>query len=253
MRVGARLLAVQDDAFAAVWIEPAGRLEPWLLRGDGVRLGKPLKPDFEAALAHDGVAWLLGSGSLPQRCAVARLDLARGRAEVQARPGWYAAIAEVLGAAPNIEGAARHGGALWLTHRGAGTSASALLRMAPGALEHAVPAIESCTRCDLGSLDGVPLHFTDAAAGPSALWFLAAAECTPDAIADGPVTGSVLGRIESDGARWVPVLEADGQRSRAKFEGLVVEEGGASAWLLSDPDDAAAAARLCRVRLRGFG
>jgi hypothetical protein len=37
-------------------------------------LEKKFKPDFEAAFVHDGRVWILGSGSRPNRCGIARID-----------------------------------------------------------------------------------------------------------------------------------------------------------------------------------
>lgn len=82
--------------------------------------------------------------------------------------------------------------------------------------------------------------------------YLAAAEYSRDAVADGPVAGAALGVIGRNGARWTPLRERDGQLSRRKVEGIVLDAGGKSGWLLTDPDDPGQVAELCRVQLDGF-
>jgi hypothetical protein len=126
LKVGDELLAIQDDAFAAAWIDPATRkTRPLVLRGEGGALDKPLKPDFEAAFQHDGRIWILGSGSRPNRCAIARIDLdTREHVLLNAMP-LYGAIGRELGVKPNIEGALALPDRLRLFQRGPGRSAKA--------------------------------------------------------------------------------------------------------------------------------
>jgi hypothetical protein len=110
---------------------------------------------------------------------------------------------------------------------------------------------------ELGALDGIALGFTDAAALPrERTAFTAAAEDAPDAIADGPVAGSVLGIVEGTGrgatARWTRLVDAHGAPFRAKVEGLVIDADCRGAWILTDADDAASLTLLGRVELTGF-
>jgi hypothetical protein len=258
VRDGARLLAVQDDAHAAVWIDPVTRaLEPLVLEGAGGPLPKSEKPDFEAAFVRAGTVWVLGSGSKPSRRRVAQVDAARSRVvAVHDRSALYEAVAVELGMPPNIEGAVPVGDRLRLFHRGPGRrrDANFVVDVPLAAFEGGSPRILSVLACDLGELGGLYLGFTDAVpldAGRIA--YLAVAEDTPDGIADGPIAGAAVGILEEGGARWAPLLEADGSASRRKVEGVALDPDGRAGWLLTDPDDPALPAELCRVELGGFG
>lgn len=86
--------------------------------------------------------------------------------------------------------------------------------------------------------------------------FLAVAEDTIDAIADGPVAGCAIGLLtgspDRPEASWCRVLDADGRPSRRKLEGVAADDDLHGAWVITDPDDPGQAAELCRVELRGF-
>jgi hypothetical protein len=86
--------------------------------------------------------------------------------------------------------------------------------------------------------------------------FLAAAEDAPDAIADGPVSGSAVGLLEPSPsgvrARWTRLLGNDGQPSPYKVEGVAIDRDVRGAFLLTDSDDPRVPAMLLRVELRGF-
>lgn len=261
LRRGDSLLAVQDDAWSVAWIAlPELAVALQVLHGDGAALPKKRKPDFEAAiLAADGAVHLFGSGSRANRCVVARIAADRATVELREMPGLYAAIAQALhlDGPPNIEAALVHGDRLRLFHRGAAAAPSASVDLALATLHGAPPEILASQRYRPGSLDGVALHITDAAnleGGRTA--FLAAAEHTDDAIADGPVAGSVIGLIETVAPqprlRWARLIDADGRPSRRKAEGLVMDDDGRGAWVLTDPDSTEHPAELCRVTLAGF-
>ncbi|MCC7461273.1 MAG: hypothetical protein IT480_02290 [Gammaproteobacteria bacterium] len=262
LRIGNGLLAVQDDAWSVAWIslpDLSVRMQP--LKGDGAALPKSHKPDFEAALrTRDGTLHLLGSGSTARRCAVARIAADFSRIEVSERPELYADVQRALGLAGrvNVEAATLvTEDRLRLFHRGAGAQPSASVDLRRAVLDGRPADIVASQRYALGHIDNAALHVTDAACiDRSRTAFLAAAERTDDALADGPVTGSVLGLIE-EGAprppvRWTRLLEPDGRPSRRKAEGLVVDGDRRGAWLLTDPDSLAHPAELCRVRLEGF-
>ncbi len=255
------LLAVQDDAWSVAWIAlPELAVTLQVLHGDGAALRKKRKPDFEAAiLAADGVIHLFGSGSRANRCVVARIAADRATVELRDMPGLYAAIGQALNldGPTNIEAALVHGDRLRLFHRGAGATASASVDLPLAVLRGEPPVILASQRYQTGCLDGVALHITDAADMDGARTaFLAAAEHTDDAIADGPVAGSVIGLIEAGAPqprlRWARLIDADGRPSRRKAEGLVMDGDGHGAWVLTDPDSAEHPAELCRVTLAGF-
>lgn len=252
---GGQLVAIQDDAPAAARIDPATRAIVILpLAADPGRLPKQEKPDLEAiATGPAGELWLLGSGSAPPRRRIARLHPADGAfAWFDAGP-LYDALAAAIGETPNIEGAALHGEGMRLFHRGAGrgTCRNWVVDVALGP-EGPRPPIQAAFEVDLGEIGGVPLSFTDAATLPDGrTLYLAAAEDTPDAIADGPVVGAAIGLLAAGGVRWTPLLEADGTPSVRKVEGLAPDPDLAAAWLITDPDDPGRSAQLCRVQLAG--
>jgi hypothetical protein len=258
VRIGARLLAVHDDAFRVTWIDPARfKLTPLVLRGEGTALPKARKPDFEAAVrTPDGDVHLLGSGSTSRRCTFARIDLESLTVSLQDRADVYRCVQKALGLEirPNVEGAIVRDGRLRLFHRASGRAPSAIVDVPIDVLAGAAPRALATQTFDLGSLDGVGLAFTDAVAvSAHRVIFAAAAEDTPDAIADGPVTGSVLGILEDPGnARFTRLIAADGTPCRSKVEGLAVDDDLQGAWILTDPDDPRRPTELGRVELRGF-
>jgi hypothetical protein len=89
----------------------------------------------------------------------------------------------------------------------------------------------------LGTLDGVPLGFTDASPLPDGrLLFAAAAEAGGSTYEDGAATGSVLGVLDCDSAR------VQAQRRLAttdKIEGLHASVAGdrLRLYLVADGDD----------------
>ncbi|MFC4604069.1 DUF6929 family protein [Rhodococcus kronopolitis] len=261
VRVDDRLLAVQDDAFCAAWVTlPELVVSSVPLAADGAPLAKPDKPDFEAALrAPDGGVHLLGSGSLATRCTLARLDPGRGTVSLREAGDVYDSVSRALGLVgrPNIEGAGVAGDRLRLFHRGAAAQPSGSVDLPLGVLDGETPEVLDCRQFDLGSVDGVPLAFTDATVvDHTRTVFLAAAENTVDAIADGAIAGSAVGLIAYSGDRpavhWTRLLDPDGRPSLRKVEGLALDDDLRGGWLLTDPDDAQRPAELCRVALEGF-
>jgi hypothetical protein len=251
LRLGEQLLAIQDDAFAAVWIDPATRkTSPLVLRGAGGVLDKQHKPDFEAAFAHDGRVWILGSGSKPNRCEIARIDPGTREVVLLNALPLYGAIQRELGVTANIEGAVPLPDRLRLFQRGAGRSAKAnfTVDVPLDVLAGAKPRILGVTNYDLGVLQGTFMAFTDAVALGKNVIYLAVAEDTPDGIADGAIHGAGVGILGDKGARWDVLNEADGSISKRKVEGIALDAG--LAWLLTDPDDARKPAELCRVELK---
>lgn len=258
VRAGERLLVVQDDALAIVWIDPRTcEVTHVPLRGDGGALEKPLKPDFEVAMrGSSGEVWLLGSGSTERRCEIARVEVGADGAidvTIRDRADLFAAIsaAAELAGRPNVEGAVLSRERLLMLHRGAGDAPSAIVEFDAAVLEGAEPIARASAAIDLGRLDGVPLSFTDAGGVDAQTFFLAAAEDTDNAIDDGRVAGSVVGTVHADAATWTPLVDADGRVIRCKAEGLAIDDDGGAAWVVTDPDDPEVPATLLRVRLEG--
>jgi hypothetical protein len=277
LRVGADLIAVHDDAFRLSRIAlPTLAVTPLVLAGDGAPLAKKIKPDFESALfGADGVLHLLGSGSAPGRRTFARVDVRNFAVSFAERADVYRCVQDALAspAPPNVEGAVVTGERLRLFHRGVGVAPSAIVDVPLAVLDGGAPSALGVQTFRLGELDGVALGFTDAAlTADGRLLFVAAAEDAADAVADGPVSGSVIGLIGLIGeagpmgsiepigsdagraaARWTRIVGAGGEPWSYKVEGLALDDDLRGAWILTDADDPGAPTVLARLELRGFG
>ncbi len=285
VRVGDRLLVVQDDASFLAVVDPAAPrravAHPLDAGPDGARQfddargNKAFKLDLEAATTlEDGTVLVFGSGSSPRRESIvvlkggARgLDVDRPDLRVAHAPQLYAALracTELSGSELNVEGAVTIGDRIRLFQRGNGAprgelapvdatcelSAAALLAHLEGAAP--APAIEDVVQWDLGTIGGVRLGFTDAARVGDRLYWLAAAEASPDATRDGPVAGVAIGVLDEAGdARFADVLH-EGAPFDGKAEGIVFAPGDPSrGFLVVDRDDPHAAAELWAFQLTG--
>jgi hypothetical protein len=271
--MGGRMAVVQDDcAFIAYVTGQAVSATP-LPRGPGghrrfeVALGnKHDKLDLEACVAVGDELWAFGSGSTPARERIAVIGyttrlhdagpLYRRLREELSGP----TAAESFRAPPvvNIEGACVVGKELWLFHRGntgPHDPGPMVMRFAKAAFARwlestaPLPEVDGATPYDLGTIDGVRLGFTDAVAVGARVFYLAAAEASPNAIDDGEVLASQLGVIEGDRVR-AAVLEVDGRPLKA--EGLAFDPTDPrKAWLAIDPDDPERPSQLYQVELLG--
>jgi hypothetical protein len=258
--IGEHLYVVADDELDLVVIDGHGRtldrvpLFPGQLP-DEHHARKAHKPDLEAlALLTPDTLLALPSGSTAQRtrgAVVFGLDIT----PVELGP-LYAALLEELPDL-NIEGAAVVGDALVLLQRGngaAGDNAVVGLDLAGvrSAIDGGIPLgrdlIRAIVPVELGSLDGVPLGFTDASPLPDGrLLFVAAAEAGGSTYEDGAAVGSVLGLLDAAGA-----VRARRRLATAdKIEGLhaVVIGARLQLYLVADADDRAVRAPLYGVTL----
>ena len=108
---GGRLLVVQDDSLTALWIDPGTlAMERVTLLGDGGRLTKQEKADFEAVLeTPDGTILALGSGGTDRRKRIVVYDAGTSEVRTIDATALYDALAARLPEPPNIEGAALAG------------------------------------------------------------------------------------------------------------------------------------------------
>jgi hypothetical protein len=124
-----------------------------------------------------------------------------------------------------------------------------VLQALSGADPLRLPELPIDTRTvDLGSIENVPLGFTDAAALPDGrLVFSAAAESVDDTYHDGPCVGSALGILDADGR----VQRLDFVQPVQKIEGVDARVDGAAIRLLmvSDADDRSRPGRLFSATL----
>lgn len=278
---GTHLAIIQDDSHFVAVLDPTnGDVQsitlpagPGGLRQfDDERGNKAQKLDLEAAIiVHEPSGPVLiafGSGSLPARERILRLSLAgSGPAQVLTMSAWYAqlrATTAFSGSELNLEGAAVLGETLYVLNRGNGApqgdrkpvDAVATLRLAD-VLAHLngdapTPELLSVTPYELGTLGGARLTFTDATVIDGQLFFSATAEASPDAVRDGPVSGSAIGTFTADGrAVWAPVVDADGALLPIKIEGLTAHGQPDLLYCVLDDDASAAPAELAIVRLEG--
>lgn len=243
-------LVAQDDAVDAAWWRPrvdaVERVRVLPPRDDHVVFSdaagtKHLKPDLEAACpvvvgGRPGVL-LLGSGSLPARTSAVLVRASVAGLEVTSTDltGLYERVRVAVGLRPadlNLEGACVVGDRLRWFQRGHGRTgvpsasvdvdlAGLLAALLDGGDPAAIP-LTGTRAYDLGGLGGLPLAITDAVALPDGRVLASAtAEDTPDAVADGPVAGSVLALLGED--RHPPVVGRLPDELRGhKVEGLAL-------------------------------
>ncbi len=224
---------------------------------------KAYKPDFEALVVVDGALFGLGSGSSGRRRRIAVWSGSEVRLVGADR--WYELLAGLpeRSAELNLEGAAAVGDALVVALRSNGEAvpgrakadllvwfdARALSSWWIGGCVGAPPTPTDVAEVRLGDLDGTRLTITDLTARDGELWFAASAEASPDAIRDGDVAGSAIGRWRPTGAVWAR-LGAPGGASPDKVEGIVADPTDARRfWLVTDADDPDVPASLLHVEV----
>jgi hypothetical protein len=253
---------------------PAG--EAGLRQFDDVRGNKKYKLDLEACVAIETAGetlfLALGSGSKKRREQVA---MVRGWEKDEPEvtlvhvPQLYDALRRehaFAGSELNVEGAIFVGDRVRLFGRGNGEVRGELRPINatcdlewPVLLAHLEspestppPTPTNVIAYDLGSAGDTLYSFTDATVWRDTVLYCAAAEASPDATRDGPVTGSVLGTIDANRARWTSIVDTSGAPLEAKVEGLTAVSGVANrVYAVADADDPAAASRLLTIELRG--
>jgi len=279
---GDTLMIIQDDAaFIGTLDVNTGVIGAIVLPAgvDGARLfdvergNKKHKLDLEActAVMRDGVATLLaiGSGSSSARENVVLLS--SSHPELIHVHRLYAALREHPTFATselNLEGVVFLGDRVRLFQRSNGIATKDHKHCATCDLDWSVldaflhapstaslPTIENVRHYDLGSINNVPLTFTDATLLPSGeVLFVASAEGSPNAIDDGAVHGTALGIIDKSGnARLCHLLDERGSLVTDKAEGIALSRThDGRAYIVFDPDNHNVPATLAEVELRGF-
>jgi hypothetical protein len=267
VKLGHQLFVVADDEHHLAMFDLSNR-EPGrlitLFEGQlplHHKARKAAKPDCEALLVlpafggyPHGALMAMGSGSRPsrQRAALLALDAAAGVQGSVRTHDLSPLLAPLHELIPdlNIEGAFVQGEKFSLLQRGNSSSGinaridwswSALQQWLAGA--GPTPAPAAITRFALGTIDGVALSFTDAAALPDGGWlFSAAAEDTSDTYNDGRCAGSVIGLVDAGGT--IRLLER--LSLTCKVEGIAASAVGGTIDLLlvTDADDRHKAALL---------
>jgi hypothetical protein len=273
-RVGSRLIVVQDDVNALALADASRGFETLLLPpgADGHRSfddtigNKHLKMDLEAAVVlPDGRVLAFGSGSAEARESVVVVEPGKGVRVRRAR-GLYARLrqlCEAAGSELNIEGSVIQGRRLRLFQRGNGARVTdrgscslvfdvdldQLLRWLAG--RGPVPGVVDVLEVDLGSIQGVPFGFTDAAVTHDGrVAFIACAEESVDVRSDGPVLGCRFGWLDDTGAQVADVIESDGRATVLKLEGIEPRPGSSRVFdVVADMDRPDQPAWLAELRV----
>lgn len=262
------LLVVQDDAnfFAVVGRDGVRAIE--LPRGhaglrcfDDTRGNKAHKLDLESCIVlPDGRLVAFGSGSTAARERLVVMGDDEVPAIVDAAP-LYAALHEAFpGCELNVEGAAITGETIRFFQRGNGRT-TAGERAPNGTVDLDARSFVSWldggslappsppTLYDLGAVDGVPYSFTDALGlGEANYVFLAVAEDSPDAVADGAIFGVACGLLMRGRAVMRSIHDERDAPTRLKLEGVALARG-TRFWAVADADDPAAPSVLCALEL----
>jgi hypothetical protein len=283
--VGNMLAIVQDDSNFLILVDPVVQSVDYvpLPRGrggmrqfDDDRGNKRFKLDLESCTA---VPWsnataviAFGSGSTAEREQVALIadpESQSPHVELRRAHSLYAALrteTRFSGSQLNLEGVTYLDGRVRLINRGNGARRGelgpvnatvdlewpALEGYLQDPLHRPPPPLFDVRTYELGSLAGVPLGFTDAAAVGGSILYTAAAELSPDVTLDGPVVGSAIGIINGDAVRWTPLRTADLSVFEGKVEGITADPGRAGrVYLVVDRDDPAQPSELCEAILTG--
>lgn len=271
-----RLYVVADDEHHLAVVDAASGSGRWLRLFDGELPGGPAprkaaKPDLETLIELPPVAGLpfgallaLGSGSRPNRQTGVLIAFdAHGDLTGAPRLIDLAALYAPLRLSAvdlNVEGGLCRGDDFLLLQRAnQGHPSNVCIRFAwrevwPWLLGRALaaPQAQASAAYALGTLDGVALGFSDAAALPNGAWvFSAVAEATVDSYHDGACVGSVIGLVDADGSlRSLQRLEG-----LWKVEGIAVAHASGDAplelTLLTDADDRGRPTTCLKVRMSG--
>ena len=269
---GGRLAVVQDDAAFIAMVARDDVSAIVLPRGAGgrrrfeVALGnKHEKLDLESCISLGDDLYAFGSGSSPARERIVHLGYATR--VIDAAP-LYRELRSEVGGEINIEGVAAVGGELWLFHRGntgPNDRGPTIVRFPREPLlgwlgaARGLPEALGSMRFDLGSAarasgeGSVRFGFTDAVGVGDRVFYIAAAEDSPNAIDDGLVLGSQLGVIEpGQGGRVVRMAPLSVEGHALKAEGLTFDPANPRrAWVAVDPDDTDVPSRLYEIELVG--
>ena len=243
-RHGSRLIVIQDDVNALAVMDASSCIVPLLLPpgADGRRSfddtigNKHLKMDLESAVVlPDARVLVFGSGSARARESIVVFEPETG-VRVRRAPGLYSRLrrhCEAVGTELNIEGTVVQGHRMRLFQRGNGARVTGgrsrslvfdvdlaqMLRWLEG--RGRVPNVTDVLEVDLGTIDGVPFGFTDAAvAVDGRIAFVACAEQSVNVRGDGPVLGCRFGWLDDTGAHITDVIESDGRATQLKLEGI---------------------------------
>lgn len=280
-----KLAVIQDDTSAIAWVDPvSGHVTRTPLPASAKRErqfgdrwnNKSRKLDLEASLVTEifGQTTLvaIGSGSSPQRERLALLTSSNEQTEailVQIHDFYESLRAEksFSGSELNIEGAVNLTNRLLFLQRGNGAPQNDLMpvnaigevdlnefiRYVESNGQTSVPRLKSITVVELGVENGARLTFTDAVAWNNQILFSAAAEASPDATHDGPVTAVALGTINTNNnnVEYCLIMDETGGFLLDKVEGVTTDPTDESKiYAVVDCDDPDKPSELLTIQLK---
>ncbi len=199
---------------------------------------KKVKPDFETMIGFpDQSVLILPSGSKPNRMIGAFVGIDNKVREIKLTNIY----SELLKRFPelNIEGSVLFETTVRLFQRGNGSlHQNAIIDIPMMNLFNDTWRGALIRDVQLGTLNDVPLSFTDASFSKGLIWFLAVAERTESTYLDGEFAGAVLGAMDLEGnVHFKEELEI-----KQKPEGLVVKEK--DFYIVTDADDRSKPSKL---------
>jgi hypothetical protein len=242
---GSVYVIADDENSLAIFPEDGGpgRLVPLIAGGLPLEKSerKKMKPDFEALLQIAGGILAIPSGSTANRNLGAFYrDGKVALVDFSNLYGFFGSLWPDL----NIEGAAIRGTELIFFQRGNGEGAmnamafldlTEVIREITTAQSLTPAAYRASLRLDLGTLEGVPLSFTDAAtATDGTIWVLMAAENVASTYLDGDFTGAALGRLDQKNQ----MVSCQPLVCGAKPEGICFDPQSKYFYVVTDADDA---------------
>lgn len=199
---------------------------------------KKQKPDFESlAIMEDGSILCVPSGSKANRMRGAIVLPDKKVKELSLKTIY----GELLKTFPelNIEGAVLYQDMIRLFQRGNGSrhqNAVIDLKLTDFLTDQFT--FMTITEVKIGSLNGIPLSFTDASFSQGVFWFLAVSENSESTYLDGEFAGAVIGGMDLEGN----ILFQEEIDIPEKPEGLVVREK--EVFIVTDADDRAKPSKL---------
>lgn len=201
------------------------------------------KADYEAMTADGNDLYIFGSGSTEKRMAITQINYKVKRLQPQIdASGIYETLQSFGEISPenfNIEAAVNDGTLWYLFNRGNGPAAQNGIFTLDGDMQEAYFQI-IYNPIELPKINGAQASFTDAVKVGDKLYFIAAAEKTTSTYADGEVSGTLIGRMDTESME-VEFTEVISLKN--KFEGLTVfkETDSTIEFLLCEDTDSDAA------------
>lgn len=232
-------IVADDENFMAIYDLEIKKGEVFLIFNDVLpeekKLRKKLKKDFESLvyLPKRDEILIVPSGSTENRMIGALMNTNGKFLKSFDFESFYKSLLSSLPEL-NIEGAVVLDEDLILFQRGNGfLGQNALIKVNLNRLMDESSCEHQIVSVDLGSMEGVPLSFTDATLAGKNILFLSAAEASESTYLDGDFNGAVLGIIDTAGR----ILAQKSLQIDSKPEGICIDADRKHFYLVTDDDD----------------